>query len=85
MDTLYVQVAPGLERANGRCKLLCLGQLLDDMELGGRVTLTWNLLSETCHHRVYELQPTLVELNHAFDVVWELADSVERVRAAMAR
>jgi hypothetical protein len=54
--------------------------MLNDRALGGRATLTWNALSNACHHRVYELPPTASELNQALGTVWDLAEAVERLR-----
>jgi hypothetical protein len=81
MARLWDVTAPGLERTSTRCQLLCVGDMLNDRELGGRATLTWNSLSDACHHRVYELPPTASELNGALETVWELAEAVERLRA----
>ena len=53
--------------------------MLNSRELGGRATLTWNSLSNACHHRVYELPPTSSELNLALETVWDLAEAVERL------
>jgi hypothetical protein len=83
MARLWDVTAPGLERTSTRCQLLCVGDMLNDRELGGRATLTWNSLSDACHHRVYELPPTASELNGALETVWELAEAVERLRTKM--
>jgi len=80
MARLWEVTAPGLERTSTRCQLLCVGDMLNDRELGGRATLTWNSLSNACHHRVYELPPTAGELNVALEMVWELAEAIERLR-----
>lgn len=84
MEQLWRAVAPGLERTSGRCQLLCVGAMLNDRELGGRVGAAWKLLSEACHHRVYELAPTALELHGALETVWELSDAAERVRQRIA-
>jgi hypothetical protein len=76
---LWGVTAPGLERTSGRCQVLCVGAFLDDRDLGGRVVLAWNLLSQACHHRVYELAPTAAELNRTLETAWELADACESV------
>jgi hypothetical protein len=81
MARLWEVTAPGLERTSTRCQLLCVGDMLNDRELGGRAMLTWNSLSNACHHRVYELPPTASELNLALETVWDLAEAVERLRA----
>lgn len=83
MARLWDVTAPGLEKTSTRCQLLCLGNMLNDRELGGRATLTWNSLSDACHHRVYELPPTASELNLALETVWDLAEAVERLRTKM--
>jgi len=83
MARLWDVTAPGLERASTRCQLLCLGDMLNDRELGGRATLTWHSLSNACHHRVYELPPTASELNGALETVWDLTEAVERLRTKM--
>jgi hypothetical protein len=80
MARLWEVTAPGLERTSTRCQLLCVGDMLNDRELGGRTTLTWHSLSNACHHRVYELPPTAGELNSALETVWDLAEAVERLR-----
>ena len=80
MARLWEVTAPGLERTSTRCQLLCVGDMLNDRELGGRATLTWHSLSNACHHRVYELPPTACELNSALETVWDLAEAVERLR-----
>ncbi len=80
MARLWEVTAPGLERTSTRCQLLCVGDMLNDRELGGRTTLTWRSLSNACHHRVYELPPTASELNLALETVWDLAEAVERLR-----
>jgi hypothetical protein len=81
MARLWEVTAPGLERTSTRCQLLCVGDMLNDRELGGRATLTWQSLSSACHHRAYELPPTASELNLALEMVWDLAETVERLRA----
>jgi hypothetical protein len=85
MARLWDVTAPGLERASTRCQLLCVGDMLNDRELGGRATLTWQSLSNACHHRVYELPPTASELNSALETVWDLAEAVERLRTKMGQ
>jgi hypothetical protein len=80
MARLWEVTAPGLERTSTRCQLLCVGDMLNDRQLGGRATLTWQSLSNACHHRAYELPPTASELSLALEMVWDLAESVERLR-----
>jgi hypothetical protein len=80
LDALWTLRSPGMRNTSGRCQLLCLGDFLHDRELAGRVTLTWNGLSRACHVRVYELAPTLEELQSWLDCAWELAEAVARER-----
>jgi hypothetical protein len=84
MTRLWHLTAPGLERTPSRCQLLCVGALLNDRGLGGRVHAAWNALSDSCHHRVYELPPTAAELGPALETVWELTEAVEGLRRRMA-
>ncbi len=77
MERLWSVTAPGLERTSGRCQVLCVGPLLNDADLGGRVAVVWHRLSDACHHQVYELAPTAGELSRALETVWELAEAVE--------
>jgi hypothetical protein len=85
MARLWSVTAPGLERTTGRCQVLCLGTFLGDADLGGRAAVTWNRLSEACHHRAYELAPTAEELDRALGTVWELAEAVEALHRRRAR
>ena len=86
MHELWDVTARGLERTPSRCQLLCVGTMLDDSELGGRVHAAWVTLSGACHHRVYVLPPTAAELQTAMTTVWELAEAVAalgtRIRGA---
>jgi hypothetical protein len=76
----------GMADTPTRCQLLCLGEFLNDADLAGRVTVTWNALSRACHVRVYELAPTAEELQSWLECAWELAEAVERERTrAMVR
>lgn len=84
LDALWALRSPGMRNTSGRCQLLCLGDFLHDRELAGRVTLTWNGLSRACHVRVYELAPTLEELQSWLDCAWELAEAVARERQPAA-
>jgi hypothetical protein len=80
MIDLWRVIAPGLERTSTKCQLLCLGTMLNDHDLGGRVSVAWNTLSDACHHRVYALPPTAAELNAILETVWELAAAGEQLR-----
>lgn len=80
MARLWTVAAPGLGQTSFRCQLLCVGPMLNDQRLGGRVAATWNVLSMGCHHRAYDLPLTAAELSGALDTVWQLADAAERLR-----
>jgi hypothetical protein len=78
MDALWELRSPGMRVTTLRCQLLCLGDLLHNPALAGRVSLTWSGLSRACHLRVYELPPSLEELQSWLDCAWELAGAVAR-------
>lgn len=82
---VWAVTAPGLERTTYRCQMLCIGTMLNDPRLGGRLAAAWHTLSGACHHGVYDLPPTTGELMTALDAVWSLADAGARLRAAAAR
>ncbi len=81
LDDLWGLRAPGLGDTTARCQLLCLADFLHDRRLAGRVHVTWDGLSRACHVRVYELAPTVEELQSWLECAWELANAVERERA----
>jgi hypothetical protein len=81
LDALWALRSPGMRSTTARCQLLCLGYFLRDAELAGRVSLTWSELSRACHLRVYELPPTLEELQTWLECAWVLAEAVARLRA----
>ena len=83
MHSVWAVTAPGMDRMKLRPQLLCLGTLLDDRELGQRVTWAFHLLSDACHHGVYDLPPSSTELTAALETVGSLADAAERLRLAV--
>ncbi len=85
MARLWKVTAPGLEWTSSRCQLLCVGPMLNDGRLGGRVGAAWRVLSKACHHQVYDLPLTAAELNGALTAVWDLAEATERLRVRAAR
>ncbi len=85
MARVWELTAPGMERTTARCQRLCVGTMLNDHALGRRVELAWHVLSDACHHGVYDLPPTHAELRSALETVWALADSAERLRASAGR
>lgn len=85
MTRVWELTAPGMERMSFRPQVLCIGPMLNDPSLGGRVTAAWHTLSDACHHGVYDLPPTAAELRAALETVWALADAAERLRAAAGR
>ncbi len=78
MDALWELRSPGMRSTTAKCQLLCLGDFLHAPELAGRVSVTWSGLSRACHLRVYELAPSLEELQGWLGCAWELAESVQR-------
>ena len=85
MDRVWALTAPGMERMTYRCQRLCLGAMLNDASLGGRVQLAWHVLSSACHHGVYDLPPPTHELVCALDTISAVADAAERLRSAAYR
>ena len=85
MDRVWAVTAPGMERTTYRCQRLCLGAMLNDASLGRRVEWAWHVLSDACHHGVYDLPPPTRELASALETIWALADSAERLRSAASR
>jgi hypothetical protein len=77
MAQLWSVTAPGLEQTSARCQVLCTGTILNDADLGGRVAVTWNVLSAACHHRAYDLAPATPELERALETAGRLAAAVE--------
>jgi hypothetical protein len=53
---------PGIERCPLRAQLLCLQAHLEDKDLAGDVAHAWWALTGACHHRLYELAPSPMEL-----------------------
>ncbi|MBJ7607934.1 MAG: hypothetical protein JF887_00675 [Candidatus Dormibacteraeota bacterium] len=78
LDDLWGLRCPAMRETSTKCQLLCLGDFLHDVELAGRVSATWDGLSRACHVRVYELAPTVEELQSWLEGAWELADAVAR-------
>ena len=85
MDRVWEVTAPGMERMSFRCQRLCLGAMLNDASLGRRVEWAWHVLSDACHHGVYDLPPSTRELVSALETIWALADSAERLRSDASR
>ena len=60
---------PGLENCGRRAQLLCLQTSLVEQDLAEEVAHTWWALTTACHHRLYELSPSRMELEGQLDVV----------------
>ena len=69
MDDYWRAAAPRAIGASRRAQLLCLDAFLTDEELVGEVRHAWHGLSRACHHQVYELSPTAIELERWLDAV----------------
>ena len=85
MDSVWALTAPGMERMTFRCQRLCLGVMINDPSLGRRVEWAWHVLSDACHHAVYDLPPSMPDLVSALETIWALADSAGRLRCAVSR
>lgn len=80
LASLWDLRCPAMAETSARCQLLCLGEFLNDAQLAGRVSVTWDSLSRACHVRVYELAPAAEELHSWLECAWALADAVEHER-----
>lgn len=85
MRGVWEVTAPGMDRMTFRAQVLCIGTMLNDPSLGGRVSAAWHRLSRASHHGVYDLAPDASELIAALEIVRTLADSAERLRASTSR
>lgn len=85
MQRVWELAAPGMDDMSFRCQILCIGTMVNDASLGGRVAAAWNTLSVACHHGAYDLPPATGELTTALETVWALADAAECLRDAAAR
>jgi hypothetical protein len=74
LDALWLERAPGTEKTSMRAQLVCLPSYLGSEALARKVTYTWNALSQACHHRSYELAPTLNELTAWLEVIEKIGD-----------
>jgi hypothetical protein len=75
LDALWLKKAPGTEKTSMRAQLVCLPSFLGSEALARKITYTWNALSQACHHRSYELAPTMTELTAWLEVLDELRKS----------
>ena len=85
LDELWLERAPGTERTSTRAQLICLASFLTNEVLARKITYTWNALSHACHHRSYELAPTLTELTAWLEVLDELQESISPSSMAIDR
>jgi hypothetical protein len=76
LDELWLEKAPGTERTSTRAQLICLPTFLRNEVLARKITYTWNAVSQACHHRSYELAPTLSELTAWLEVLDELREAL---------
>ncbi|BBX66583.1 hypothetical protein [Mycolicibacterium psychrotolerans] len=56
--------------ANTRSKLLVLKAL--DPDVGDTASMVWNRLSRACHVHAYELQPSVLEVQHLCHLLSEM-------------
>ena len=76
--TFWSATAPGVESCSKKAQLLCLGRYLGDEPLAQRAHVAWSGLSASCHYHVYDLAPTLEELQAWRDSVFEVVERTER-------
>jgi hypothetical protein len=69
VDRYWAARGLALAECSTHAQLVCLARYLDEVELAGRVRVAWHALSDACHHRAYDLAPTLAELAGLLDVV----------------
>jgi hypothetical protein len=72
LDELWLEKAPGTEQTSMRAQLICLPSFIRSEALARKITYTWNALSQACHHRSYELAPTITELTAWLEALDEL-------------
>jgi hypothetical protein len=77
LDRYWAARGLALAGCSTHAQLVCLARYLDETELAGRVRVTWHALSDACHHRAYELAPTVTELSAWLDVVQTFVESGE--------
>lgn len=88
LDAFWHRHAPGAEEASRAAQLLCLASYLDDLHVVRGVRYAWHGFSRACHHHVYELSPTAIELESLLTATAqfvEVASALERERAARDR
>lgn len=66
--------------AKTRTKLLVLRAL--DPEIGDEAAKAWNRLSNACHVHAYELQPSVLEVEHLCRSVADVLSSMRRLAEA---
>lgn len=69
LDALWGAVAPPVKDVSRHAQLLCLGAYVPHEDLVSDVRHAWHGLSDACHHQVYELAPTAIELGLWLDGV----------------
>jgi hypothetical protein len=83
MTRVWELTAPGMDRMSFRCQVLCIGPMLNDAVLGGRIIAAWSSLSGACHHGIYDVPPSAVELTGTLETVLALATAADRLRTAV--
>jgi len=83
LDRLWASRAPELQGTPARVQLLCLASYVGDPDLVGRVNTVWWNLTNACHHHLYELAPTAVELRRWLEDAAEVVDALENAPGAI--
>jgi len=79
MDTFWREVSPGMTRATGRSKALCL-EWYTSASVARQWYAVWSALSAACHHHIYELPPTPSEVSAWHQDVTELLSVLPATR-----
>ena len=62
VDRRCTDIAPGVEDASMKVRLIVLYALAPDDESIRKLDYAWGRLSSACHHHAYELSPTVTEI-----------------------
>ena len=76
IDQRCIELNASAPWANRRSKLLIL-RALDDPESADRAAFAWNRLSNACHLHAFEMQPSVLEVEHLCAVVAKLLPSAK--------
>ena len=83
LERLWARRAPGLARCSARAQLTCLPRYIEP-RVARKTSYAWWELSRACHHRPYDLVPTVAEIRDWLALVRDCLDETERVLRAPA-